>query len=305
VSIAEILSHPLSLLLIGATVSGLLIPYFTNRWQRHQKGLEIRIDLVGRISQTVMSMMTMIDPPIRKESSEEKDKEIREFKVNGAVIGTELHAYFPSSACQGIGDKWDALTKVIELLTQDIELLTQDIESFNKSMKAYNGSIVTQSGGEKWKTTIKRGICDRIYDKKLEIILLVLDTRMPRFSLLPGFLHRLFHPNTMTKFMYQDPVKVAPDIYKVLREYDSVRILKVQMKQGAKSEMHSHTQSVAIVLNDQRLKSTFPNGKSHIIDLKRGHVQWLDALSHSVENAGTEEVTGVLVELKKRLNEAG
>ena len=99
--------------------------------------------------------------------------------------------------------------------------------------------------------------------------------------------------------MSQDAVKVAPDIYKVLLENDAVRVVDFRIKQGAKAEMHSHPQSVAIVLNDQRLKFTFPNGKSEDVDLKRGQAVWLDALSHTVENTGTEDAAGVLVELKK------
>ena len=99
--------------------------------------------------------------------------------------------------------------------------------------------------------------------------------------------------------MSQDAVKVAPDMYKVLLENDAVRVVDFRMKQGAKSEMHSHPRSVAIVLNDQRLKFTFPNGKSEVVDFKRGQAVWLDARSHSVENTGTEDVAGVLVELKK------
>jgi quercetin dioxygenase-like cupin family protein len=98
---------------------------------------------------------------------------------------------------------------------------------------------------------------------------------------------------------HDDAVKVAPDSYKVLIENDQVRVLEVRIKQGAKSEMHSHPRSVAICLNDQRLKFTFPNGKSEDADLKRGQAVWLDALSHAVENIGTEDVSSVVVELKK------
>ena len=76
------------------------------------------------------------------------------------------------------------------------------------------------------------------------------------------------------------PVKVAPDSYKVLLENDQVRVLEVRIKQGTKSEMHSHPRSVAICLNDQRLKFTFPNGKSEDTDLKRGQAVWLDGISH-------------------------
>jgi quercetin dioxygenase-like cupin family protein len=108
-----------------------------------------------------------------------------------------------------------------------------------------------------------------------------------------------FYPDTGKPMSRDDAVKVAPDSYKVLLENDQVRVLEVRIKQGAKSEMHSHPRSVAICLNDQRLKFTFPNGKSENADLKRGQVVWLDGLSHAVENIGTEDVSSVVVELKK------
>jgi quercetin dioxygenase-like cupin family protein len=109
-----------------------------------------------------------------------------------------------------------------------------------------------------------------------------------------------FYPDTGKPMTHHDDaVKVAPDSYKVLLENDQVRVLEVRIKQGAKSEMHSHPRSVAICLNDQRLKFTFPNGKSENADLKRGQAVWLDGLSHAVENIGTEDVSSVVVELKK------
>jgi hypothetical protein len=57
-NIIDILSHRLSLLLIGALLTGLFFPYFAKRGQNHQKELEIKIDLVGRISESVMSVIT-------------------------------------------------------------------------------------------------------------------------------------------------------------------------------------------------------------------------------------------------------
>jgi beta-alanine degradation protein BauB len=98
---------------------------------------------------------------------------------------------------------------------------------------------------------------------------------------------------------HDDAVKVAPDSYKVVLENDAVRVLEVRIKQGAKAEMHSHPRSVAICLNDQRLKFTFPNGKTEEADLEHGQTVWLDGLSHAVQNVGTEDVSSVIVELKK------
>jgi quercetin dioxygenase-like cupin family protein len=109
-----------------------------------------------------------------------------------------------------------------------------------------------------------------------------------------------FHPAS-GKLMthHDDAVKVAPDSYKVVLENESVRVLEVRIKKGAKSEMHSHPKSVAICLNEQRLRFTFPNSKSEDTDLKHGQAVWLDGLSHAVENVGNEDVSSVVVELKK------
>jgi beta-alanine degradation protein BauB len=98
---------------------------------------------------------------------------------------------------------------------------------------------------------------------------------------------------------HDDAVKVASDSYKVVLENDEVRVLEVRIKQGAKVEMHSHPKSVAICLNDQRLRFTFPNGKSEETDVKRGQAVWLDGISHAVENIRNEDASSVVVELKK------
>ena len=98
---------------------------------------------------------------------------------------------------------------------------------------------------------------------------------------------------------HDDAVKVAPDSYKVVLENDQVRVLEVRIKQGVKVEMHSHPRSVAICLNDQGLRFTFPNGKSEETDVKRGQAVWLDGISHSVENVRNEDASSVVVELKK------
>ena len=39
--------------------------------------------------------------------------------------------------------------------------------------------------------------------------------------------------------------------------------------------------------------------KPRMPNLKRGQTVWLDGLSHAVENVGTEDVSSVVVELKK------
>lgn len=60
-SLNQIFSHPLVLLLIGVAISGVLIPYFTNRAAKYQKGLEIKTDLVRRINESVMPIVTCLN----------------------------------------------------------------------------------------------------------------------------------------------------------------------------------------------------------------------------------------------------
>jgi hypothetical protein len=75
---------------------------------------------------------------------------------------------------------------------------------------------------------------------------------------------------------------------------------KSESNRAQKVEMHSHPKSVAICLNDQRLRFTFPNGKSEETDVKRGQAVWLDGISHAVENIRNEDASSVVVELKNR-----
>jgi hypothetical protein len=70
------------------------------------------------------------------------------------------------------------------------------------------------------------------------------------------------------------------------------------MKQGAKLEMYSHRRHGVYILNGSRVTYT-SDGKSKVLDLKDGQAMWLLPASHSVENTGIEDVTAVLVELKK------
>jgi hypothetical protein len=43
------ISNPLVLLIVGAVISGILVPYITRQWQDHQKELELKTELVSRI----------------------------------------------------------------------------------------------------------------------------------------------------------------------------------------------------------------------------------------------------------------
>jgi quercetin dioxygenase-like cupin family protein len=96
----------------------------------------------------------------------------------------------------------------------------------------------------------------------------------------------------------QDPVKVDAKHYKVEFENDQVRILRIQYPPGDKSVMHEHPNSIAVFMSDQRVKFTYPDGKSEEVPAKAGEAKWIPAGSHLPENLSDKRLEVILVELK-------
>src|SRR2546428_13959267 len=91
----------------------------------------------------------------------------------------------------------------------------------------------------------------------------------------------------------QDPVKVDSKHYKVLFENDQVRVLRIQYAPGDKSPMHQHPDSVAVFLADQRVKFTYPDGKSEEVSAKAGEARWTPAGGHGAGNGGDKPLQAV------------
>ncbi len=96
----------------------------------------------------------------------------------------------------------------------------------------------------------------------------------------------------------QDPVKVAPEAFKVKLENAKVRVLEYMSKPGDKEGMHSHPAVVIYVTSGGKIKSTTPDGKSTDVEYKTGDCVWRDAVTHTVENIGTTNLGAILVEMK-------
>jgi quercetin dioxygenase-like cupin family protein len=96
----------------------------------------------------------------------------------------------------------------------------------------------------------------------------------------------------------QDPVKTDPTHYKVMFENASVRVLRIDYAVGAKSATHSHPDAVVVPLTAAKVRFTTPDGKSQDSDMAMDSATYTPAGTHSVVNAGTEKVDGILVEFK-------
>ena len=99
--------------------------------------------------------------------------------------------------------------------------------------------------------------------------------------------------------MEQDPVKVAPKIYKVLLENSRVRVLETRLRPGGKSPMHSHPAYIAYALSTFKIRLTLPDGKTEEVKMKAGKATWRDAESHAVDNIGRTDDHVLIIELKE------
>src|SRR5213595_4190349 len=78
----------------------------------------------------------------------------------------------------------------------------------------------------------------------------------------------------------QDPVKVDPKHYTVVFENDGVRVLHIHYAVGEKSVMHSHPDSVAVFLEDQKAKMTHLDGKCEEMSVKKDEVVFMKGGKH-------------------------
>ena len=61
---------------------------------------------------------------------------------------------------------------------------------------------------------------------------------------------------------------------------------------GEKIGMHSHPASTLHYLTDGKLKITYPDGRIEERTVKAGSAVWSEAVTHAVENIGTNDYHG-------------
>lgn len=97
----------------------------------------------------------------------------------------------------------------------------------------------------------------------------------------------------------QDPLEVAPDMYKLKFENERVRVMEVTFAPGASIAMHSHPDHFVHVASGGKLALSYPDGMSKEVEAKSGDILWMDAESHAAKNLADTEVKLLVVELKE------
>lgn len=108
-TLPEFLAHPFVLLIVGIVISSILVPVFSKRWQDRKKKLEIKIELITKISEVTASweldtraMVNLKERPLERNPN---------WRVKGSSITAILYAYFPT---EQIYQKWKVYFNIID-----------------------------------------------------------------------------------------------------------------------------------------------------------------------------------------------
>lgn len=96
----------------------------------------------------------------------------------------------------------------------------------------------------------------------------------------------------------EDPLNVAPKMYKKLFENERVRVLEVTFNPGDKIKEHSHPDHFVTVLEPGKLKIFKPDGSSQEMELAKEQVIWIPSETHWAENTGKTIVKLLVSEMK-------
>ena len=102
--------------------------------------------------------------------------------------------------------------------------------------------------------------------------------------------------------MHKDPAVTDSDKYKVVFGNDKVRVIEYKDMPGDKTNVHYHPNNVMYFLSSFK-RQIASNGKTVVVDGKKGMVTWLKAQNHVGENIGDTDTHVLLVELKESGND--
>jgi hypothetical protein len=96
-----------------------------------------------------------------------------------------------------------------------------------------------------------------------------------------------------------DPVKLAPDVQKVVFENALVRVTEERMPPGRGVRKHRHYRGITVALADYQMEQKMcPSGQMVHSNRHFGEINWTETIIHEARNVGTTNQYVVRIELK-------
>ena len=119
INFKDLISNQFFLLIVGAVISSLLIPWFFQIWQNQQTELEIKTSLISKISESVIDLIMTTQSVILQNNYQQintqteinrlfdnLNEKYRQWEIESAIINSQLRAYFPNS---DVSNLWGSL----------------------------------------------------------------------------------------------------------------------------------------------------------------------------------------------------
>ena len=136
-NIIRFLSHPLFLLVIGAIISSIIIPIYTNQWQNYQKELEIKSKLAEEISTSISNKIInsrLIQIPALTDNIDYAQSTIN-WEISKARISSIIGTYFVDPF---VKNQWEELSFLIsEFSVLETSLTSNETEYYKKICLRY------------------------------------------------------------------------------------------------------------------------------------------------------------------------
>src|SRR5205085_10978533 len=95
-----------------------------------------------------------------------------------------------------------------------------------------------------------------------------------------------------------DATKVAPNLYKLVKDTMNIRVLMATYKPGASSAMHAHPDNAIYIIEGGNSEFTV-DGKKQQMEMQKGMIAVMPAGKHAVKNVGKTETKVLIVEVNR------
>jgi hypothetical protein len=100
------------------------------------------------------------------------------------------------------------------------------------------------------------------------------------------------------KMLAQDPHAIGrhgPSGFKTEFENEFVQVVRIRIGPHKKIPMHDVTPRAVVLLTNQNLRITFPNGETREEHHKAGETMWLSGQTHSGENLSNQPIEFIAI----------
>ncbi|MEO5781953.1 MAG: cupin domain-containing protein [Ginsengibacter sp.] len=96
-----------------------------------------------------------------------------------------------------------------------------------------------------------------------------------------------------------DAIKVAPQLYKLVKDTMNIRVLMANYKPGASSAMHAHPDNAIYIIEGGSAEFTDKDGKKQTLEMGKGTGLVMPAQQHGVKNTGKGNLKVLIVEVNR------